>query len=290
MSEEKKVDDNGAGAQAVRTMAAHLLLRVLLLAAAQLSDGGGATDHPHPPISFSYNGTSWCELGPPARHDNRASGFGNCAGSFTVQGDNWSTPSALVGEATWADEHGLRVQISWKHYTNASLGVAGSREWAAELRFTGNATAHASLSVCGPDDNFSPAPAPGPPTPAPPTPVCPAPTDVREGQCIQGFDLENCKPVPPASGRSSITPSGCSSTHASWAANATLGFESCVQACCDNPSCVASYYEQKSQEDGFGHCTTGDPSGACENRPFWGIFILNIIFLPRQARDKHRKS
>ena len=164
-------------------MAAHLLLRVLLLAAAQLSDGGGATDHPHPPISFSYNGTSWCELGPPARHDNRASGFGNCAGSFTVQGDNWSTPSALVGEATWADEHGLRVQISWKHYTNASLGVAGSREWGS----------------CA---------SPATPLPTRPSP-CVAPTTISRRRPLPGHQRQRHRPqfaqLPRTFGRGSVS-------------------------------------------------------------------------------------
>ena len=39
-----------------------------------------------------------------------------------------------VGETSYLDSHGLHVQVSWKHYTNASRGIEGSREWAVELR------------------------------------------------------------------------------------------------------------------------------------------------------------
>eukprot|EP01052_Picozoa_sp_SAG31_P035750 SAG31_NODE_4356_length_3316_cov_1.302145_3_plen_324_part_01 len=248
--------------------------------AGQAADNTGhEATAPHPPVAFSYGGSSWCELGG-LRHDNRPKGFAKCKGNFVAQGDNWTTTTAVEGEATYADEHGLRAQVSWKHYTNATLGVAGCREWAVEFRYVGNASgAQSSLPVCGPDDNFAPAPAPpAPPAPAPPPPVCPAPTDVRVGQCIQGHDLRNCKPTPPAPGRSSITPTGCSSTHPSWETNSTLGFEACMRACCDNPACVAGYYERKSQMDGFGHCTTGKP--CC-----W-LKSSNTAWAPRPAAEE----
>lgn len=244
-------------ARCFRFVMAALPMLTLLSAGTAWAKNTVLATAPHPPVSFSYGGSSWCELGA-LRHDNRPTGFAKCEGSFFGQGDNWTTATTAEGETTYADEHGLRAQVSWKHYTNATLGVAGSREWAVEFRYIGNATT-SSLPVCGPDDNFSPAPPPAPPVPPLPPAVCPAPRDVRVGQCIQGYDLTNCKPAPPAPGRSSITPTGCSSTHPSWETNSTLGFEACMRACCDNPACVAGYYEQKSQMDGFGHCTTGKP-------------------------------
>eukprot|EP01050_Picozoa_sp_SAG11_P009336 SAG11_NODE_869_length_6814_cov_3.266865_4_plen_316_part_00 len=48
-------------------------------------------------------------------------------------------------------------------------------------------------------------------------------------------------------------------THPSWAANATLGFEQCTQACCEEPGCAAMMYEQASQFDGYKRCTLGQP-------------------------------
>ena len=92
-----------------------------------------ATKAPHPPVSFSYGGSSWCVLGG-LRHGNRPKGFTKCEGGFVAQGDNWTTATTVEGETTYADEHGLRAQVSWKHYTNATLGVATSLPCYRKLR------------------------------------------------------------------------------------------------------------------------------------------------------------
>jgi hypothetical protein len=210
---------------------------------------------PHGPISFSYNRSHWCTLGAAASPPPRAGYWAPCtAANFTAVGDNHTTASALVGETTYTDNDGLRVQVSWKQYTNVSLGVAGSREWSVELRYSsGSGCARgSSLPVCGPDDFFA---APG--TPPPPPAPCPAPQNITVNAGINGQDLRGCTNAKPLN--TSIDPTGCSLTRPGWAANATLGFEECAAACCKNLRCVGMMYQQVSQWDGFGHCRAGAP-------------------------------
>jgi hypothetical protein len=69
----------------------------------------------HGPLSFSYNKTSWCTVGAPTTQPVYGTfPWRACDGVFNVTGDNYSTPSALVGDTVYSDEHGLRVHVHWK--------------------------------------------------------------------------------------------------------------------------------------------------------------------------------
>ena len=70
----------------------------------------GSVQPDHGPISFSYNRSSWCSVGSSSPVAPQPQYWNGCAGHFTADGDNHSTPSAVVGETTYSDEHGLQVR------------------------------------------------------------------------------------------------------------------------------------------------------------------------------------